>query len=128
MLDILNTTQQSFTLNKRKLFEIKESILGKDFELSIVIVGDKKIQNLNKNFRNKDYPTDVLSFPLSKESGEIFMNLKIATKKSIEFKMAPQRYFYYVLIHSMLHLKGYDHGAKMENEETKLLKKFQITN
>lgn len=122
MLDILNTTQKNFTLSKSKLISIKNKILGKDFELSIAIVGDKKIQNLNKQFRNKDYPTDVLSFPLEKKSGEIFLNLNIATKKSVEFKMPTKKYFYYVLIHSMLHLKGFKHGEKMEKEEQKILK------
>lgn len=124
MLDILNTTQTKFTLSKSKLLEIKDFVLGKDFELSIVVVGDKKIQNLNKTFRNKDYPTDVLSFPLSKTSGEIFFNRKVATKKSVDFEMTPNNYFYYLMIHSMLHLKGFDHGSKMEKEEEKLLKKF----
>jgi len=124
MLDILNTTKKKFPLNQKKIFLIKNYILGKDYELSIAIVGDKKIHNLNKNFRNKDYPTDVLSFQLSKISGEIFINLKIASNKSIEFKMSQTKYFYYVLIHSMLHLKGYKHGKKMENEEKILVEKF----
>ena len=124
MLDICNTTQKKLTLNKKKIISIKEEILGKNYELSIAIVGDKKIQNLNKKFRNKDYATDVLSFPLSKDSGEIFLNLNIATKKSIEFNMRVNEYYYFVLIHSMLHLKGYFHGTKMEKEEQKIMKKF----
>lgn len=124
MLDILNTTQKKLPLNKEKILSAKNYILGKDYELSIAIVGDKKIQTLNKKFRNKDYPTDVLSFPLSKESGEIFLNLNIATKKSVDFEMIPQKYFLYVLMHSMLHLKGFDHGSKMDLEEKKLIKKF----
>ena len=124
MLDILNTTKKKFPLNKKKLFLIKDHILGKDFELSVVMVGDKKIGTLNKKFRKKDYPTDVLSFPLSKQSGEIFFNLNIATKKSIDFEMPQQKYFYYLMIHSMLHLKGFVHGKKMEEEEKRLMKKF----
>lgn len=124
MLDILNTTQAKFTLSKSKLLNIKKEILGKDFELSLVIVGDKKIQNLNKKFRNKNYPTDVLSFPLSKDSGEIFFNIKIATKKSLDFEMKTQDYFYFLMIHSLLHLKGFDHGKEMEKEEDRLMKKF----
>lgn len=124
MLEVSNTTQKTFPLSKTKLTEIKDYILGKDFDLSIVVVGDKKIQNLNKKFRNKDYPTDVLSFPLSKDGGEIFFNLNIATKKSLEFEMITKKYFYFVLIHSMLHLKGFEHGKKMEEEEKKLVNKF----
>ena len=124
MLDICNTTKQKFTLNKSKLSDIKDAVLGKKYELSLVVVGDKKIQTLNKEFRKKDYATDVLSFPLSKTSGEIFLNLKVATKKSVKFVMTTTKYFYYVLIHSMLHLKGYEHGTKMEKEEQKYINKF----
>ncbi len=124
MLDILNTTQTKFTLSKSKLVEIKDHILGKEYDLSIVVVGEKKIQNLNKQFRNKDYATDVLSFPLEEAAGEIFFNQKVASKKSIEFEMTVQKYFYFVLIHSMLHLKGYDHGKEMESQEESLMKKF----
>lgn len=126
MLDILNTTKKSFNFDKKLLLSIKDYSLGKDYELSITIVGDKKIQNLNKQFRNKDYPTDVLSFPLEKNSGEIFLNLKVAAKKSVDFKMTFKKYIYYVLIHSMLHLKGYVHGEKMEKEEKILMNKFKI--
>jgi probable rRNA maturation factor len=126
MVDILNTTKQKTNFNNEVIFNIKNTILGKNYELSIVIVGDKKIQNLNKKFRNKDYPTDTLSFPISDDNGEIFLNLKVAAKKSVSFNMSPQKYFYYLLIHSMLHLKGYDHGDKMEKEEKILLKTFKI--
>lgn len=124
MLDILNTTKKKTPFSKKRLIEMKNYILSKDYELSIAIVGEKKIHNLNKKFRNKDYATDVLSFPLSEKSGEIFVNLNVATKKSIDFEMTPNKYFYYVLIHSMLHLKGFLHGEKMEKEESKLIKKF----
>jgi probable rRNA maturation factor len=124
MLDILNTAQQKISFQNKEILMIKNQILGKNYELSIVIVGDKKIQNLNKKFRNKNYPTDTLSFSISKNMGEIFINLKIANKKSISFQMSPQKYFYYLLIHSMLHLKGFDHGEKMEREEKQLIKKF----
>jgi probable rRNA maturation factor len=127
MLDILNTTQKTFPLSKKRLIEIKDYILGKNYELSIAVVGDKKIQTLNKQFRNKDYPTDVLSFPLSKISGEIFINLKVATKKSSEFQMSAKNYFTYALIHSMLHLKGFEHGKEMEKEEEKLKRHFHIS-
>jgi probable rRNA maturation factor len=124
MLDVINTTKTKFTLSESKLLPIKDFVLGKKFELSIAIVGEKKIHNLNKKFRNKDYATDVLSFPLSKTEGEIFLNQKVATKKAPDFDMTPKDYFIFVLIHSMLHLKGYEHGEEMEKEEQKILKKF----
>ena len=64
---------------------IKEAVLGKNFELSLVFCSAKKIQNLNKIYRNINKPTDILSFPLSKNSGEIFICKSEARKMMAEF-------------------------------------------
>ena len=55
---------------------------------------------------------------------KIFLNLKKASSEAQDFQMQTKEFQYYLLIHSMLHLKGYDHGNKMESEEKKLMKKF----
>ena len=124
MLDITNTTKQKFNLSLELLEKITDEILGKEYELSIVIIADKKSQNLNKKFRNKDYPTNVLSFPLEETSGEIFLNLKKSMFEAKDFQMKTKDFLYYLLIHSMLHLKGYDHGNEMESLEKIYMKKF----
>jgi len=124
MLDILNTTKQKFSLSFDILKNIKDYLLGREYELSIVIVADKKSQNLNKKFRNKDYPTNVLSFPLDNKNGEIFLNLKKSSLEAVDFEMQTREFQYYLLIHSMLHLKGFDHGDEMEKQEKILMKKF----
>ena len=55
---------------KPKLIEeIKTEILGGNYDLSVAFVDKEKIKELNKRYRNKDKPTDVLSFPISKNSG-----------------------------------------------------------
>jgi rRNA maturation RNase YbeY len=128
MLDILNTTKQRFTLDKKLLLEIKEEVLGKNFELSLVIIADKKSQSLNKKYRDQNEPADVLSFPYSKDTGEIFLNLKRAAKGAFDHKMKTIEFLYFLLIHSMLHLKGFEHGNKMEKEEQKTFAKFFTEN
>lgn len=128
MLDVTNTTKQKFTPNFDILRNIKDHILGKEYDLSVVIISDKKSRSLNKKFRNKDYPTNVLSFPLSDDAGEIFLNLKKSVFEAKDFEMKTRDFLYYLLIHSMLHLKGYDHGKEMEKEEKKFMKKFSIKN
>ncbi len=85
---------------------MKEKILGKDYSLSVVFAGDKRMQTLNKKWRKKDKVADTLSFPYSKKEGEIFINAN-NTLKEIHF----------LFIHSLLHLKGLKHGKKMEKEE-----------
>lgn len=91
---------------RRKWKEIKERVLGKNFDLSVVIANDALMKKLNETYRKKKGPTDVLSFSLSPTMGEIFINKKAARPD-------------YLFIHSLLHLKGLRHGKKMETEEKK---------
>lgn len=93
---------------------IAEKVLGREYDLSLVFVGNTRMHRLNKSYRNKDYATNVLSFPLSKNSGEIVINLRGLRGFS------PLHLF----IHSLLHLKGYEHGSRMESVEHKLCKTF----
>jgi len=93
---------------------IKEKILGKDYELSLVFCKDTLSRKLNRIYRGKDKPTNILSFPLSKNSGEIFIN----TDRLDGFSPT------YLFIHGLLHLKGMQHGVKMDNEEKRFLKLF----
>jgi len=101
-----------------KLIEdIKKDILGKEYELSCVFESKNKIRELNRNYRGKNEPTDILSFFLSKNSGEIFICREIAKLKSKSFNMSATKYLIFLVIHGMLHLKGLAHGAKMERYE-----------
>ncbi|HBM45608.1 MAG: putative rRNA maturation factor [Parcubacteria group bacterium GW2011_GWF2_38_76] len=104
--------------------KIADFALGKNFELSLVFVGKKKIHDLNLKFRQKDKPTNILSFPLSKNEGEIFICPAVA-KKEIKIVEKPlDEYIKYLFIHGITHLKGFDHGSKMEREEEKIRRKF----
>jgi len=71
----------NFIPSKKQLETIKESILGKKYELSLVFIGDKLSKKLNKNYRQKDYGANILSFPLDKNSGEIFINIPNSKKE-----------------------------------------------
>lgn len=97
--------------------EIKESILGKKYELSIVLVGKSKMKSLNKVYRGKNEATDVLSFEIDSNNGEIFINPEIAKKKAPEFSYTFEEYLLFLVIHASLHLKGLEHGDKMERYE-----------
>ncbi len=102
--------------------------MGKDYELSIVIVGDKRSQTLNATYRNKTYVPNVLSFPLDEQNGEIFLNLKQAKR---EHKARGESYEYFVallVVHGMLHLKGMKHGSTMEKQEARILAKLGVEN
>jgi probable rRNA maturation factor len=105
---------------------IKKNVLGSKYELSFVFVGPKKIQELNRIYRQIDKPTDILSFPLSKNSGEIFICKSEAKKMMSEFGRSYENFIAFLFIHGLVHLKGYDHGAEMEKVEEKFRKKFGV--
>jgi rRNA maturation RNase YbeY len=98
---------------RKKWEKIKNQVLGKKYDLSVVIADNAMMKKLNETYRKKKGVTNVLSFPLSKTMGEIFISKK-ATQKD------------YLFIHSLLHLKGLRHGKKMKEEEEKIIKRFEI--
>ena len=123
-MDIKNTTRKN---NPSLPFKkIKEKVLGKKYELSLVFIGDKLSQKLNKQYRKINKPTNILTFPLSKNTGEIFINLNLAKKQAFKFERNYTDFVGFLLIHGFMHLKGYSHSAKMESEEKKIRKIFNI--
>lgn len=106
--------------------DLKEKILGKKYELSIVFTTPAQAVALNKQYRNKDYVPNTLSFPLTKSSGELIITRSVALKQCKDFNLTYNQYIIYLLIHSMLHLKGFDHGSTMDTKEIQLMKYFKI--
>jgi probable rRNA maturation factor len=91
-------------------------------EISITFVDEEQIHVLNREHRNVDSPTDVLSFPLAENGqfdinpengakmlGDIILNIPWVVKQAKEFGHSFQREIAYLTAHSMLHLLGYDH-------------------
>ena len=119
MPQITNLTKQR--IPKIPWKKIKEKVLGKKYELSLVLAPNALMRKLNSQYRGEDKPASVLSFPLSDNEaprlhsgqGEIFINL-------IQKKHTPLRLF----IHAVLHLKRFKHGARMEEQERKLTSKY----
>lgn len=97
--------------------KIKEDILDKKYELSIVLIGKTRSKNLNHKYRHKNYATDVLSFEISENSGEIFITPAVAKVKSKKFGRTFPEYLLFLVIHACFHLKGLEHGVKMETYE-----------
>jgi rRNA maturation RNase YbeY len=104
--------------------EIKESILGKKYVLSINFVSPKEALTLNKTYRQKDYIPNILSFPLSENEGEIYICLSVVRKGAKEFSLTYQGFLHLIVIHGCLHLKGHDHSSTMEELEETYLKKL----
>lgn len=99
-------------------------------EISLTFVDMEEIQQLNREYRDTDSVTDVLSFPQFEskdefpETGEIIMgDVVICTEKAMlqaeEFGHSPEREIIYLFTHSLLHLMGYDH---MEEDEKQIMR------
>ncbi|MEK7135127.1 MAG: rRNA maturation RNase YbeY [Patescibacteria group bacterium] len=108
-LSITNQTRRP--LPRVDFANIKDRILGKKYELSLVFCGPALSKRLNKTYRDKDHATNVLSFPISKTAGEIFIDLSTLKGFSVT----------HLFIHGSLHLKGMSHGDKMEKLEQQIL-------
>jgi probable rRNA maturation factor len=106
--------------------DMKNAVLGKRYELSLVLTGNGLSKKLNSIYRGKNRPTNVLSFPLSKKVGEIFIDLHLAKRESALHNQRVENYVGKLFIHGLLHLKGMAHGGRMEHEEEKLVKRFNI--
>ena len=106
--------------------KIKENILGKKYSLSIAYVSEKKSREINKRYRNIDKPTNVLSFALSKNEGEIVLCKSVIRKELKKFDRTFPELLGFLVIHGMLHLKGFEHGRKMEKAENKYLSRTKF--
>ena len=106
---------------------MKNRILGKKYELSLVFVGEKRAQKINESARGKTYVPNVLSFPLTDTIGEIIICPKAAAKEAASFNLSVEGYIGYLCIHGLLHLKGFDHGVHMDKLEEKHKRYFKLT-
>ena len=106
--------------------KLKNEILGKDYSLSIAFVDAKKSQEINKKYRNKNKATNILSFPLRKNMGEIVLCPAIIKREAKSFRKTFRQFLDFLIIHGMLHLKGFKHGAKMEKLEKKYLSRTKF--
>jgi probable rRNA maturation factor len=105
---------------------MKDAALGEHYELSLAFVGDAESRRINMETRGMDYVPNVLSFELDRGSGEIFINPKEAARQAKEFGRTPSNMIAFLFIHGLCHLKGMDHGSRMDRIEAKLRKEFKI--
>lgn len=112
---------------------LREEKFEGNAEVCVTFVDNEEIHRLNKEFREKDSATDVLSFPLgengiydvnpdtgAKQLGDVVISLERAEEQAAEFGHSLQREVCYLTVHSMLHLLGYDH---MEPDEKAVMRK-----
>lgn len=126
ILELHNLTiiRKGGDLPKLPFEAIKNTILGKNYMLTIIFCTQEESRIRNKTYRDKDYPTNILSFPLEEHEGEIYISLMTARKDAKKFEMSYRRFLHLLIIHGSLHLKGHSHGSTMEELEEKYLNTF----
>lgn len=114
--------------------------INEEVEISVSFVNDEEIKQLNRDYRDKDNVTDVLSFPTEMNYhiegipvilGDVVICLKRAKEQSEEFGHSFERELVYLFVHSMFHLLGYDHideddKVLMRKKEKEALKRIGI--
>jgi probable rRNA maturation factor len=127
---------------------------GRDFEINILLSCDEKLQELNRSYRQKDKPTNVLSFPffelkprkgvfpvlpkqrvegMTETLGDLAVSYETTHAEAISQNKSFEEHFIHLCIHGILHLLGYDHinnedADCMEELEIRLLMQFGIAN
>ena len=154
---LIDNRQEKVDVNS-KMEALVELVVGKaletfveeDYEVSISFVDNHEIRELNKQYRNKDIETDVLSFPMmefevTEENynneedfvqedrllGDIVISLERAKEQSIEYGHSFERELAFLVVHGVLHLLGMDHEdeeheQEMINKQEEILKLLEI--
>ena len=109
----------------------------KDCEVSVTFTDNEQIKELNKNYRNKNSATDVLSFPMFDDFtniemvndiplGDIVISLERAAKQGYEIGHSIYHEVAFLCVHSTLHLLGYDHETSKADEKEMFRKQKEI--
>jgi len=103
-------------------------------EVAITFVTNEHIREINKEFRQIDKPTDVLSFPLEEEDalGDIIISIPRLKEQALEYGHSFARELGFLTVHGFLHLLGYDHETEAEEKEMfakqeQILQEFGLT-
>ena len=133
------------TINEviKKCYEI-ENLINSKLYINIILTNPKNIKNINKEFRNIDKETDVLSFPMFEKEeldkkiqnqefenedmlGDIVISIERVKQQAEEYKHSFERELSYMVVHGFYHLMGYDH-IKEEDKKIMRIKEEKILN
>ena len=120
-------------VNEEEIREYVQKVLEKEYEseapvyMSLLFTGNDEIQVINREYRDKDQPTDVISFAYHETEdfdigpydtlGDIVISLERVVEQAKEYNHSDKRELFYVLTHGILHLLGYDHIEEEDKKE-----------
>ena len=113
-------------INKNKILKSVNSCLPKNktvADYGLIFVSKKKMAELNKKYRGKDKPTNVLSFAahgeprFERETGDVVVCPAVVLEEAKTYGFTQKKWMTRLIVHGILHLAGYDHETKKEEEE-----------
>lgn len=126
---LIRDEQKKIKINAPELVKLAQEVLARlgsnDSELSLLLVDNKSIRELNKKYLGKNSPTDVLSFSMSEGAfgnvnsnilGDVVLSLEKAKELADQEETPLKTIIANLLIHGILHLHGYDHERSFEDE------------
>ncbi|MHB8094838.1 MAG: rRNA maturation RNase YbeY [Candidatus Aminicenantales bacterium] len=134
MIEIINR-QRKHPLRRTKIKSLVERLAARygfgEAEIALVFTGERAIRTLNRTYRGKDRPTDVLSFPLGKKGaddcfylGDIVVSVPVAARQARTRGHSLDRELEILIVHGFLHLAGHDHGDDISSEEKAVRKEY----
>lgn len=114
------------TIPRLPFAQIASDILGSAYELSVAFVAPAEAARLARAYKGKDYEPNVLSFRLSKHSGELVLSPAVAKRQAKDFDTDYKGMLLRLFIHGAFHLKGHTHGSTMESAERRILRKYSL--
>ena len=128
------TGNDSEVVNSEALISVMSSVLDgedKDYtSISVLLVSDDEIKEVNKKYLGHDYATDVVTFPLHEDSGpiegEIYVSLQTTERNSKTYNNSHSSEIIRVVIHGLLHLAGYEDSTSKSREEMKKKEDFYL--
>jgi probable rRNA maturation factor len=133
----IQNRQKRFTVDvgrvRRSLKRLLKELGFKDSEVSLLLVDDDQIREINKNYLLRDRPTNVISFAMTEGAfgdvhpeilGDIILSVETAARDAIGCDIDFMDEVEFLLIHGLLHLLGYNH-ENVENQEAEKMKKLE---
>ena len=105
-----------------------QELTGVAGQVDVLIAGNRRLQQLNRHFRNKNRASDVLSFPRA-EGGDIAVSADMVLANARRYRHPAAQEIKVLILHGMLHLAGYDHendDGQMARKENKLRAKLKL--
>lgn len=112
-LDVINRTRMPVPMRGlQRIFRVATK--KRTLNVSVACVGDVAMRTLNRRWRGKDYPTNVLAFPLEKELGEIIVNMHAAKREARRDGIPLAERIELLFAHGVAHLLGHDHKRRAD--------------